>query len=269
MRIAALLVRHEASRISPILPDMLHRVGERGVQVDVRYPDEQPVDADSARVEHDLYLLKAKSPAALAYAGALHDRGATIVNPYPVTALCRDKVATTQTLAAAGVPVPATYPVDRAADLLPLLKEGPLILKPSHGSQGRGVRTVHSEEDLRSALADSTEPLMAQRYHEPDGRDRKVYRIADEYFCVVRPWPPTSYADKLGELEPVDGRLRELAQLCGSALGIDLYGVDVIYSNGQPVVVDLSSFPGFKGVPDAARRLADYVYAAACAAPSR
>ncbi len=34
-------------------------------------------------------------------------------------------------------------------------------------------------------------------------------------------------------------------------------------SKGHPYVVDLSSFPGFKGVPDAALRLADYIYAAA------
>jgi hypothetical protein len=28
-------------------------------------------------------------------------------------------------------------------------------------------------------------------------------------------------------------------------------------------VVDISSFPGFKGVPDASLRLADYIYSAA------
>jgi predicted ATP-grasp superfamily ATP-dependent carboligase len=39
-----------------------------------------------------------------------------------------------------------------------------------------------------------------------------------------------------------------------------LYGFDVIMNEDQPYVVDMSSFPGFKGVPDAALRLADYVY---------
>src|SRR5205823_8899021 len=49
---------------------------------------------------------------------------------------------------------------------------------------------------------------------------------------------------------------------CGAALGIDLFGVTVVQSGGKPYVVDMTSIPGFKGVPDAARRLAEYIYAA-------
>src|SRR2546425_8664481 len=40
---------------------------------------------------------------------------------------------------------------------------------------------------------------------------------------------------------------------CGRAFGIDLYGVDIIESEGMPYVVDMCSIPGFKGVPDAPR----------------
>ena len=37
-------------------------------------------------------------------------------------------------------------------------------------------------------------------------------------------------------------------------------------SDDRPYVVDVNPFPGFKGVPEAALRLADYVYAAAALA---
>src|SRR3989442_1620181 len=50
---------------------------------------------------------------------------------------------------------------------------------------------------------------------------------------------------------------------CGRAFGIDLYGVDFIESAGKQYVVDMSSIPGFKGVPDAPSHLANYFYAAA------
>ena len=56
---------------------------------------------------------------------------------------------------------------------------------------------------------------------------------------------------------------REIAWLCGRAFGIDLYGVDIIESGGKPYVVDISSMPGFKGVPDAASHLASYFHRAA------
>jgi hypothetical protein len=36
-----------------------------------------------------------------------------------------------------------------------------------------------------------------------------------------------------------------------------------VMSGGRPFVVDISSFPGFKGVPDAPPRLAAYILAAA------
>ena len=45
--------------------------------------------------------------------------------------------------------------------------------------------------------------------------------------------------------------------------GIDLHGVDIIESEGQPYVVDMSTMPGFKGVPDAPLHLAEYFYDAA------
>jgi ribosomal protein S6--L-glutamate ligase len=48
---------------------------------------------------------------------------------------------------------------------------------------------------------------------------------------------------------------------CGEAFGITIYGVDVIRSEGQHWLVDMSSFPGFKGVPQAGRRIADHLAA--------
>jgi glutathione synthase/RimK-type ligase-like ATP-grasp enzyme len=38
-----------------------------------------------------------------------------------------------------------------------------------------------------------------------------------------------------------------------------LYGVDLITSGGKPYIVDINTFPGFKGVPNAAQLLADFV----------
>lgn len=262
MRIAFLLTHLEPGRVSPIFPEVLRLLAEYGAAVEAIYPDDPGVDAADARVAHDLYVLKAKSEAALRYAKALDSKGARTLNPYPVTALCRDKIATTEVLGGAGVPVPPTYVETDGAALSPLLDDGPLIVKPYRGSQGRGIQVVRTAEDLR-AVSVGSEPAMAQRYLEPDGRDRKVYRIGEEFFCVKRVWPPTTYAEKLGEVTAVDDELREVAAQCGTALGIDLYGVDVIFSGGRPFVVDLSSFPGFKGVPQAARRLSEYIYAAA------
>ena len=72
-------------------------------------------------------------------------------------------------------------------------------------------------------------------------------------------WPVRSYEEKLGQPFTITPELRDIALRSGEAFGIDLYGLDIIESAGRPYVVDMSSFPGFKGVPDAALRLADYI----------
>ncbi|MBA2528495.1 MAG: hypothetical protein H0V19_00775 [Euzebyales bacterium] len=262
MRIGLIMVRHPPSRTSPIVPEMTRLLRERGATVDVILPDQGVADLATVRVEHDLYVLKSGTETALSVAGALDALGATIVNPYPVTALCRDKVMATRVLQAAGVPVPATYVTAEVRALAPLLQRGPLVVKPHRGSQGRGVHVVRSAGDLERIAGEVGRPVFAQAYHQPDGLDRKLYAIAGEVFGVQRVWPARSYDDKLGRPFDVDAELRDIVRRCGAQIGVDLFGLDVVYSDGRPYVVDFSSFPGFKGVPGAAALLADYVWAA-------
>lgn len=253
VHITMLLVRHPATRTSPILPEVVRRLREAGAEVAVVHPDE--IDPDGAALEAtDLCVLKAKTPAALRLAGRYHAAGVRTLNPYPVTELCRDKIATNRALEAAGVPVPPTYVEQDARALAPLLVDGPLIVKPFRGSQGRGIEVVEDAEQL-ARIDHGPDPVMAQRYFAPDGKDRKIYRIGAEVFCVERIWPPVTFADKLGRLVGLDAETEDVARRCGDALGIALYGVDIIHHRGRPWVVDLSSFPGFKGVPEAAARL--------------
>jgi ribosomal protein S6--L-glutamate ligase len=262
MNIGLLTLRHPPSRRSPITPEVVGLLEEWGAHVDLIHPDDELTDLATIRAEHDLYVLKAGTELALSFAGALHAIGATILNPYPIAAMCRDKIIATRTLERAGVPVPATYTTLHPAQLAVLLDDGPLVLKPYRGSEGRGVHVVWDADELDCVPGDHG-PVFAQRYHEPDGRDRKIYVIGGQVFGVKRVWPVRSFEDKLGEPFTITPELRDIALRCGAAFGLELYGLDIIINDGRPYVVDISSFPGFKGVPDAALRLADYIFTAA------
>jgi ribosomal protein S6--L-glutamate ligase len=261
MRIAFLLVRHPPERPSPIFPEVIERLRAKGAAVDAIYPDEQATELRAVALEHDLYVLKAGTETALSVAGALHALGAAILNPYPVSAMCRDKIVASKILDEAGVPTPRSYVAARPEELLPLLDEGPLIVKPYRGSQGRGVRVVNHRSELL-AVDGRGDPLYAQRYLEPDGLDRKIYCIGDDIFGVERTWPVRTYEDKLGRPFEPDREVREIALRSASAFGLTLFGFDIVVSDDCPYVVDISSLPGFKGVPDAAERIADHVFAA-------
>jgi len=261
VRIGFLMLRYPPTRMSNILPEVVRLLSEWGAKVDVIYPEEQLVDLSKVRVEHDLYILKAKTELALSLAGVLHAAGAAFLNPYPVSMTLHDKIMTFHVLQAAGLPTPETYVASHPDQLTPLLDEGPLVVKPYNGSDGKGVRVVWDADELHDAPSNQ-EPLFAQRYYEPQGRDRKIYCIGGQIFGVKRVWPARTYEQKLGEPFTITPELHNISLRCGRAFGIDLYGLDIIENNGKPYVVDVSSFPGFKGVPDAALRLADYIYSA-------
>jgi ribosomal protein S6--L-glutamate ligase len=260
------------------MPEVIQLLSEWGARVDTIYPEEG-AHLTAASVEHDLYVLKSGSDRALSLAGALHALGAQVLNPFPASAILRDRISVAHVLEAAGIPTPATYVTGDPSDLAALLAEGPLMIKPhrgSHdqaagqdrGSQGQGVFLVRDTDDLNRRV---TRPglLFAQRWLPCEGEDHKIYCINDQVFGVRRRWPAETYEQKLGEPLTITVELRDIARNCGQVFGVELFGVDIILSGGRPYVVDVNSFPGFKGVPDAALRLADQIYAAAREAAER
>ena len=263
LRVGFLLPRYSRESKSQ-MPQVMRRLSDRGVLVDIIHPANRIVELSTLRVEHDLYVLKKTTGFALSIAGALHAQGAAIVNPYPVMVALRDKIICARILQAAGIPVPATYVVSHPAELAPLLDKGPIVVKPYQGTCGFGVRVVRAASDLAAMPPPiNKEPVLAQRYHPPQGRDRKIYSIGGRLFGVKKVFPAVTEDEKYGEPFVPASELCDLALRCGAAFGIDLYGVDIIESDGQPYVVDMSSLPGFKGVPDACSHLAQYFYEAA------
>ncbi len=244
------------------MPAAMRTLEEWGVIVEVIHPRDQFVDLSTVRVEHDLYVLKKISGPAVSIAGVLHAQGAAIINPYPVTMALRDKIITSRLLQAAGVPTPATYVASHLHQLAPLLDGGPLVVKPVGGTEGFGVRIVRTLSEL-TAVPAGKDPLFAQRYHPPQGRDRKIYSIGGRLFGVKKIFPARTEAEKHGEPFIPTPELCEITLRCSRALGIDLFGIDIVESEGRPYVVDMSSMPGFKGVPDAPSYLASYLYDAA------
>jgi len=256
MNVGLITVRKDTT--SPVVTEFVAALGRDGVPVDLVYPEDHARDVADVFPEYDLYVLKSSTRLAMVYAGLLHQAGARIVNPVPAVAVMKDKFAATGALLPAGVPLPRTWMADSPSQLRDALAEGPLVVKPYFGSQGRGVHIVHTQAEL-DAIPDDFGITFAQSYHASDGRDHKIYRIGDDVFGVRRVWPAKTYADKLGEPFEVDGDLRTITMRCGDAFGVDLYGLDIIMSGETPWVVDINSFPGFKGVPDAGRLLAAYI----------
>src|SRR2546430_10592361 len=143
------------------------------------------IDVARVSLDHDLFVLKSRSDLAMSVAADLHGAGARLLNPYPVSALLRDRVVTFRVLRAAGVPVPETFAASHPSQLLPALDRGPLIIKPYRRYKKLRPEVVTNAAEL-ATLGPIEEPVFAQRYHPPDGPDRIVYSIGSELFGVLR-----------------------------------------------------------------------------------
>jgi ribosomal protein S6--L-glutamate ligase len=265
MRIHFMIVRRVPDAPSPVLAETYRILGERNHDVSASIAEDEVRLLTGLEPEHDLYVLKSHTELSLSLAGVLHARGARILNPYAACAATQNKYVATRLLADAGVPTPRTWVMGHAAAFADVLARRPLIVKPYMGHRGAGVRVVRDVAGLAAAAASAQTPVLVQEHIPGPGEDLKVYVVGDEVFAVRKPFSETSFTVP-GRPVAVEPEVRELALRAGRALGLGLYGLDVIESPDGPVVVDANYFPGYKGVPDAGARIAEYIDAHARAA---
>lgn len=257
----SLLTNHPVPRRGSIFGEVLDLLRKWDVQIETVLPS-SVVTLHELRSSADLYLLKSSHNSLVGLASALEVAGARCLNPTRVVRLTRDRVATAGALAASGVPVPQSWSAGRLTELAPLLADGALVLKAPRVASTAGPRVLWDVEDMLD-VPPSRDGWLVQRFHPSEHRDRKIYRIGAQVFGVKRRWPARTLADKRGEPFTVDEATHAVTDRMAKALGTDLFGADIVQTDEGPVVVEVHPFPGFKGVPDGALRLADYIYSAA------
>jgi ribosomal protein S6--L-glutamate ligase len=257
MRLYFILARRVPPVQSPVLVEVFDLLERRGFEIESGMPEETVVRPDRLSVEHDLYVLKSHTELSLSLAGVLAAQGARLLNPYESCLAAQDKIVASRRLRAAGVPAPRTWVTGELERLEPIVEETPLVIKPYRGHRGVDVTLVRSASDL-ATLGRPTVPMLAQEHVEGPGEDLKVYVVGTHVFAVRKPFSPSSFT-RPGRPCEVDGELCEIALSCGRALGLGLYGLDAIEGPEGSVVVDVNTFPGYKGVPDVAPLIADYI----------
>jgi len=209
----------------------------------------------------DVVALRGLSPVGLTVARRLEAARVRCCNRVGRTALATDKSAVMDALAGAGVAIPATAVVDTWAAARRAAVLRPVVVKTLMGRGGTGVVLAD-----RGGLADAAPfpgPYLVQERIPHRGPDRKVFVIGGHVSGVLRRWPPATLDDKRGRAFDPDPDEVAVATRAGAALGLEVYGVDLVPSDGGPVVVDVNAFPGFKGVTGAGAALAAHLLALA------
>ncbi|HEV7194499.1 MAG TPA: hypothetical protein VGN19_01040 [Pedococcus sp.] len=238
-----------------------HTVTVRGVQSFGVAADSEPADLA------DLYLLKSRSPAAQSFADRAQQLGAMVVNSPEATASALDRSVMARQLSLHDVPIPRTWNCETLERMFDETTVGsmpwPLVVKSRTSRRGDLVRLVRGADELRSLLPEwSQEPVSVQEYIDNDGFDIKVWVIGGQL----------SAAQRAGALEICD-KSRDIAIdaadlpttwsdaafAAGAALGLDLFGVDLVVRDGRPWVIDVNAFPGFQGARDPVHSMVSYL----------
>jgi len=255
----------------PVIAVALQKLSHRHA---IRWLDVRPLTGAQAiaqeqnQLQADLYLLKSHAPQALEVAHYLEGQGALVVNSWAASVACQDRVLMTRYLEDTHLPWPHTQDF---ASLHDLLKQQdtlsalsfPIIIKSRYSHRGDLVGKIDSIAELHALSPRwNEEPVILQEFSQSDGWDIKLWVIDQAIFAARRRTPLEPGASKediplaTDEL-PTDWRRITLE--IGKTFNLRLYGVDLLMTASGPIIVDVNSFPGFRGVQGADDALVELV----------
>lgn len=229
-----------------------------GFEVTVHLLHDHPPQATPGWfLDVDLVVQRGLDHRALAALAPVEEAGIRCCNPIAATAALADRMLVHRRLQAAGVPVPRTEPATTWEEVRTVTSDGrPVVVKARDGRRGRGVQVLVATDGQLPLPSPFDGPYIVQDHLLGDGEDRKLYLAGSHVLALRKPGLGHPSHGRAGvSFQPT----RTLARIgCGSgrALGLDIFGVDVIVGPAGPHVVDINPFPGFRGVPKAAGLIA-------------
>ncbi|MET9643278.1 RimK family alpha-L-glutamate ligase [Streptomyces syringium] len=230
-------------------------------RVEALDPGTDPCAVDPSALA-DVYLMKTRTPRALALARRLEAHGAPVLNSAAATALCQDRTAMADLALRAGLPFVATTTAARLGQLLEDASlAAPVVIKSRHSRRHDLVARVDDTARLRSLAAEwRDEPVVVQQFTPNDGWDHKLWVIGDEVFAEFRRSELAAPAAERTRPLPVrdlPADWLDMVRRVGEVFALDVYGVDLLEVAGAPLIVDINAFPGVRGQRGAPEALAD------------
>jgi ribosomal protein S6--L-glutamate ligase len=233
--------------------------GERADRYDLFLTPRAIGDRGDAELQIEIYRLLAES-------------GARLVNDVRALLSAIDKLRSSWELARAGV---ATPRVAVAQDLVEARRAAqelaPVVAKPLYGSLGFGVERLFGDERLGELLARHG-AIYLQEFVAGAQLDVRAFVVGARVEAAVarrpRPGEFRSNARLGGRSHEIalDGAAAQAAVRAAGALGLDYAGVDLLITDGGPLVLEVNGTPSFRDIGratgrDMAAAIVDYALA--------
>ena len=185
----------------------------------------------------------------------------------------RDKLRSTQLLARKGIGLPVTGFASNPDDITDLIEQVggvPLVIKLLQGTQGIGVvlaETHNAAESVIQAFMGLKANIMVQEFiKEAGGSDIRCFVIGDKVVAAMkRQGAEGEFRSNLhrggsAALIRLTPEERSTAVRAAKIMGLNVCGVDMLRSNHGPVIMEVNSSPGLKGIEAASEKdIADLI----------
>lgn len=194
-------------------------------------------------------------------------KGVFCVNESVAITRSRDKLRSLQLLSRKGVGLPVTgfaHSPDDIDDLIKMVGGPPLVIKLLEGTQGIGVvlaETRQAAESVIQAFLGLKVNIMVQEYiKESGGSDIRCFVIGDKVVAAIkRQAAPGEFRSNIhrgatASVIKITPEERSTAVRAARIMGLNVAGVDVMRSDHGPLVLEVNSSPGLRGIEEATKK---------------
>jgi len=173
----------------------------------------------------------------------------------------RDKLRSLQLLARKGIGLPVTgfaHSTMYTKDLINLVHGAPLVIKLLEGTQGIGVvlaETQNAAESVIEAFRGLKTNILVQEFiKEADAKDIRCFVVGNKVIAaMMRVGKEGDFRSNIhrgGTVRKVKitPEERSTAVRAAKIMGLNVAGVDILRANHGPVVMEVNSSPGLRGI---------------------
>lgn len=190
--------------------------------------------------------------------------GVYSVNESVAISRSRDKLRSMQLLSGKEIGIPTTAFANSPDDVNGLIREvggAPLVIKLLEGTQGIGVvlaETKKAAESVIQAFMGLNSNILIQEFiKEAGGSDIRCLVVGGKVIAAMKrtaqagEFRSNLHLGGTAEIVSITELERQTALSAAKALGLNVCGIDLLRSDRGPLIMEVNSSPGLRGIEEA------------------